>query len=127
MITKRLILVSAIVLVAAPVLAGCANNNTTTTSNPTTSTPGSTYSPKIFGSEGLFDEAGPATQKDLPTKAGCTSGSPPCSSGTWLASGVQGTNPASGNLSTFGTKFKAAYGHDPAQYSAESYDAVMYI
>lgn len=127
MITKRLILVSVLVLVAAPVLAGCASNNTTTTSNPTTSTPANKYSPKIFGSEGLFNEAGPAQQKDLATKAGCTTGSPPCSAGAWLASGVQGTNPASGDLTTFNTKFRAAYGHDPAQYAAESYDAVMYI
>ena len=79
---------------------------------------------KIYGSEGLFSSDSAAR---LPTKAGCTSGSPPCASGQWLAAGVKGTNPQSGNLTVFNTKFKAKYGHDPQQYSAESYDGVMYV
>ena len=79
---------------------------------------------KIYGSEGLFSSD---STQGLPTKAGCSSGSPPCANGTWLAAGVKGTNPQSGDLTTYNAKFKAKYGHDPQQYSAESYDAVMYV
>jgi branched-chain amino acid transport system substrate-binding protein len=79
---------------------------------------------KIYGSEGLFSSD---SAKGLPTKAGCTTGSPPCANGTWLAQGIRGTNPQSGNLSLFNAKFNAKYGHDPQQYSAESYDGVMYV
>lgn len=71
---------------------------------------------KIFGSEGIYKGNGP---EGLPQKAGQTS------TGAWLAAGIKGTNPESGNLSAFNAKFKAKYGHDPAQYSAESYDGVM--
>lgn len=123
--TKRLVLLSVIVLAAVPVLAGCASNNTTPPTTTTSGTPTTGASAlKIFGSEGLYNSA---SDKGLPTKAGCSSGTPPCASGKWLASGVKGTNPSSGNLTVFATKFKAANGHDPAQYSAESYDGVMYI
>ncbi|GEM_PF-2638550 len=73
---------------------------------------------KIYGSEGLYSSESSA---GLPTKAGQDS------SGNWLAAGIKGTNPQSGNLSAFNAKFKAKYGHDPQQYSAESYDGVMYI
>lgn len=73
---------------------------------------------KIYGSEGIYKGNGP---EGLPQKAGQTS------DGKWLAAGVKGTNPESGDLSKFNSMFKNAYGHDPAQYSAESYDAVMYI
>jgi ABC-type branched-subunit amino acid transport system substrate-binding protein len=73
---------------------------------------------KLYGSEGLYDSD---SKKGLPTQAGQDS------AGHWLAAGAKGTNPQSGNSSVFNTKFNAAYGHDPSQYSAESYDAVMYI
>ena len=73
---------------------------------------------KIFGSEGVYRGNG---AEGLPMKAGQTSG------GQWLAAGVKGTNPESGNLSAYNAKFNAKYGHQPAQYSAESYDAVMYV
>ena len=73
---------------------------------------------QIYGSEGIYKGNGP---EGLPVKAGQTTG------GAWLAAGVKGTNPESGNLSAFNERFKAKYGHDPAQYSAESYDGVMYV
>ena len=73
---------------------------------------------KIYGSEGLYNSA---TDKGLPATAGKDS------AGNFLANGVKGTNPESGNTTVFNAKFKAAYSHDPAQYSAESYDAVMYL
>ena len=73
---------------------------------------------KIYGSEGIYKGNGP---EGLPQKAGQTS------TGAWLAAGVKGTNPESGNLSAFNAKFRAKYGHDPAQYSAESYDGVMVL
>ena len=72
----------------------------------------------VYGSEGLFNSE---SDKGLPAAAGKDS------AGKWLAAGVKGTNPESGDLSAFNAMFKAKYGHDPAQYSAESYDAVMYI
>lgn len=79
---------------------------------------------KIYGSEGLYSSD---SATGLPQKAGCTSGSPPCQDGAWLAAGVKGTHPQSGDLTAYNTKFKAKYGHDPQLYSAESYDGVMYI
>jgi branched-chain amino acid transport system substrate-binding protein len=78
----------------------------------------------IYGSEGLYSSD---SSKGLPVTAGCSSGSPPCQTGTWLAAGVKGTNPQSSNQSAFVAKFNAKYGHDPQQYAAESYDAVTYI
>jgi branched-chain amino acid transport system substrate-binding protein len=78
----------------------------------------------IYGSEGLYSSD---STKGLPVEAGCSSGSPPCQTGTWLAAGVKGTNPQSGDLSRYNAKFHTKYGHDPQQYSAESYDAVTYI
>ena len=73
---------------------------------------------KIYGSEGIYKGNGP---EGLPQKAGKNA------QGQWLAAGVKGTNPESGDLSAFNAMFKNAYGHDAAQYSAESYDAVMYL
>lgn len=73
---------------------------------------------KIYGSEGIYKGNGP---EGLPEKAGKNA------AGQWLAAGVKGTNPESGDLSAFNAMFKNAYGHDPAQYGAESYDAVMYL
>lgn len=73
---------------------------------------------KVYGSEGLYDSD---TSKGLPATAGQDT------QGHWLAAGVKGTNPQAGNSSTYNTAFQARYGHGPSQYSAESYDAVMYI
>ncbi|HEX2021789.1 MAG TPA: ABC transporter substrate-binding protein, partial [Candidatus Thermoplasmatota archaeon] len=73
---------------------------------------------KVYGSEGIYKGNGP---EGLPERAGQDS------SGRWLASGIRGTTPESGNLSAFNAKFKAKYGQDSGLYSAESYDGVMYI
>lgn len=73
---------------------------------------------KIYGSEGIYKGNGP---EGLPAKAG------QASDGSWLAAGVKGTNPESGELTTYNTKFSTKYGHEPGLYSAESYDGVMYI
>ena len=73
---------------------------------------------KVYGPEGLYDGEG---NKGVAQSAGQDQG------GKWLAAGVKGTKPDSGNLSDFNTKFNAKYGHAPAQYSAESYDGVMYM
>lgn len=72
----------------------------------------------IYGSEGIYKGNGP---EGLPTKAGQDS------SGAWLAAGVKGTTPESGDLAAYASKFNAKYGHDPGLYSAESYDGVMYV
>lgn len=72
---------------------------------------------KIYGPEGIYRGNGP---EGLPVKAGQTSG------GAWLAAGIKGTNPES-NLTTYNAKYQAKYSKEPAQYSAESYDGVMYV
>lgn len=72
---------------------------------------------KIYGSEGVYDQAG-----TLATKAGQNA------TGVWLAAGIKGTNPEAGSLAAWEAHYKAEYpGSDPLAYSAESYDAVMYI
>lgn len=73
---------------------------------------------KIYGSEGIYRGNGP---EGLPEKAGQNA------AGDWLAAGVKGTNPESGDLSRYNSMYEAEYGSEPAQYSAESYDAVMYL
>jgi hypothetical protein len=73
---QRILFLSVIAVVATMIVAGCASNNTTTTtSTPTTSTTPASTAAKIFGSEGLYNSE---SAKGLPTKAGCSSGSPPC-------------------------------------------------
>lgn len=69
---------------------------------------------KVFGSEGVYNA-------QFPEKAGQDA------DGNWLAAGVKGTNPETSNLSRYNSLFNTSYGHDPALYSAESYDGVMYI
>lgn len=79
----------------------------------------SKYKDHIYGSEGVYKGNGP---EGLPARAGQDS------SGAWLAAGVRGTTPAAGDNSSYVAKFKAKYpGNEPGLYSAESYDAVMYI
>lgn len=69
---------------------------------------------KLFSSEGLYsqklsDEAGKDPQ------------------GAWLATGMKGTKPQPLDVTRFNTLFNRSYGHNPEQYTAESYDAVMYL
>lgn len=68
---------------------------------------------KIFGSEGIFDQT-------LVEKAGRDQDN------KFLAAGVEGTRPG-GDPAQWNALFRAEYDHDPQTYSAESYDAVMYL
>lgn len=67
---------------------------------------------QVYGSEGIWDP-------QLVEKAGTDA------EGNHLAAGVKGTAP--GVPSAFVPVFNASYGAPPRLYSAESYDAVMYI
>lgn len=69
---------------------------------------------KLFGSEGLYDQGFP-DKADKNTE------------GQWLAAGFKGTTPQAGNSTVFIDKFMARWGHTPALYAHESYDAVMYV
>lgn len=71
---------------------------------------------KIYASEGVY------SGKNSLAEAGGKD-----ALGKYLAEGVKGTNPQSGNSSVYNDKFRARYGSSPAQYSAESYDAVAYL
>lgn len=71
---------------------------------------------KVFASEGVYDEA--AT---LAKDAGQDE------QGKWLAAGVKGTTPSTGDLSEYKAMFEARWGHPPLLYSPESYDGVMYV
>lgn len=72
---------------------------------------------KIYASEGIYDAAGTVAQKAGQDEQG-----------TWLAAGVKGTTPEAGSLDAWKTKYQAGYpNEEPLTYSAESYDAVMYV
>lgn len=71
---------------------------------------------KIFSSEGAYDPSG-----TLDTKAGVNG------TGVHLAGGIKGTNPEAGSLTAWNTHYHAEYGVNPEAYSAEAYDAVIYI
>lgn len=76
---------------------------------------------KMYSAEGMFTGEGTA---GLPEKAGQDD------AGNWLAAGIRGTTPASPESdagSSFKQRFAERWGHEPAQYAAESYDAVVYI
>lgn len=68
---------------------------------------------KIYGSEGIFDTT-------LVEKAGTDS------SGKFLAAGIEGTRPG-GDPNQWNALFRAEFDRIPQTYSAESYDAVMYL
>ncbi len=69
----------------------------------------------LFASEGIY-----SPDASVVTKAGKDE------SGKFLAEGMKGTTPQTPGA-RFAEKFKAAYNADPVQYSAESYDAVVYL
>lgn len=72
---------------------------------------------KIFASEGVYDPSG-----TLATKAGQNA------TGVWLAAGIKGTNPEAGSLSAWVAHYQSEYpSQTPEAYSAEAYDAVIYI
>lgn len=76
---------------------------------------------KMYSAEGMFTGEG---RDGLPNQAGQDD------AGNWLAAGIRGTTPASPESdagASFRQRFEAEYGHAPAQYAAESYDAVVYI
>lgn len=71
---------------------------------------------RLFSSEGIYSPDGAVVIK---------AGKDP--EGNFLAAGMKGTNPDSGNLSAFESRFMQRYNHAAQLYSAESYDAVMYV
>lgn len=71
---------------------------------------------KLFASEGVYDPA-----------SSFAKGADRDPGGKWLAAGIKGTTPDAGGSHVFTALFNAEYNRDPQLYSAESYDAVMYV
>lgn len=73
---------------------------------------------KVYASEGVYSPFLAGSVVELAGKD---------SSGAWLARGMKGTTPYSFDTSQFARKYEARYRAGPAQYAAESYDAVAYL